>query len=125
MEPTTIVWFRRDLRLEDNPALGAAARVGRVVPVYIWSPLEEGQFFPGRCSRWWLKQSLAHLANTFASIGTPLILRASNNTLGVLLDIARTTGATQLYYNHLYGKQPILLPLFSVFTLVCSVHIVF
>ena len=112
MEPTTVVWFRRDLRIDDNPALVAASRIGKVVPVFVWSPLEEGQFHPGRVSRWWLKQSLTHLSCSLYSLGTPLILRTSNNTFGVLLDIVRATGATQLFYNHLYGEQPLLLPSF-------------
>ena len=31
-----ILWFRRDLRLQDNPALNHAAETGRpVVPVFI------------------------------------------------------------------------------------------
>ena len=30
----SIVWFRRDLRLADNPALAAAAAAGAVVPVF-------------------------------------------------------------------------------------------
>jgi deoxyribodipyrimidine photolyase len=47
---TTIVWFRRDLRLEDNPALIAAARAGTVIPVFVWAPSEDGQFQPGRVS---------------------------------------------------------------------------
>ena len=39
--PVTLVWFRRDLRLDDNPALiHAARRGGAVVPVYVWSPDE-------------------------------------------------------------------------------------
>lgn len=32
---TTIMWFRRDLRLADNPALCAAAGSGEVVPVFV------------------------------------------------------------------------------------------
>ena len=31
---TSIVWFRQDLRLCDNPALSRAAKLGPVVPVY-------------------------------------------------------------------------------------------
>ncbi|KAJ6988664.1 cry2-2 [Populus alba x Populus x berolinensis] len=41
----TIVWFRRDHRIEDNPALAASARDGCVFPVFIWCP-KEGQFYP-------------------------------------------------------------------------------
>ena len=62
MSATTIVWFRHDLRLDDHPALLAAAKRGVVVPVFIWSPEEEAPWEPGAASRWWLHQSLASLA---------------------------------------------------------------
>jgi hypothetical protein len=35
----TIVWFRQDLRIRDNPALAAAAVKGKVVPIFV---LDEG-----------------------------------------------------------------------------------
>ena len=35
---TTIMWFRRDLRLADNPALAAAAAGGEVVPLFVLDP---------------------------------------------------------------------------------------
>ncbi len=41
---TTVMWFRRDLRLSDNPALVEAVRAGRdVVPLFVvdqrlWGP---------------------------------------------------------------------------------------
>ena len=61
MRPT-LVWFRLDLRLTDNPALSAAVRRGGpVIPVYIWAPEEEGAWPPGAASRWWLHHSLAAL----------------------------------------------------------------
>ncbi|MCC7262883.1 MAG: deoxyribodipyrimidine photo-lyase, partial [Candidatus Latescibacteria bacterium] len=38
-ERPVLVWFRQDLRLQDNPALQAAAAGDRpVAPVYVWSP---------------------------------------------------------------------------------------
>lgn len=37
-----LLWFRRDLRLCDNPALIGSLEVGApVIPVFIWSPEEE------------------------------------------------------------------------------------
>ena len=30
-----VVWFKRDLRVEDHQALSQAARVGRVLPLYV------------------------------------------------------------------------------------------
>lgn len=98
----TIVWFRRDLRVEDNPALVAAVRAGSVVPIFIWTPEEEGQFLPGRVSRWWLKQSLIQLHQSLSSLGSPLIMRHSRNAITVLLQIVKQTGATQVFFNHLY-----------------------
>uniref|UniRef100_A0A5B7B774 Putative cryptochrome-1 isoform X1 n=1 Tax=Davidia involucrata TaxID=16924 RepID=A0A5B7B774_DAVIN len=98
----TIVWFRRDLRIEDNPALAAAARDRCVLPVYIWCPKEEGQFYPGRVSRWWLKQSLAHLEQSLKSLGAALVLIKAQSTLAALLECINATGATKVVYNHLY-----------------------
>src|SRR5262245_54072994 len=58
----TLVWFRLDLRLADNPALLAAVDRGcPIIPVFIWSPDEEKPWPPGAASRWWLHQSLASL----------------------------------------------------------------
>lgn len=40
--PPVLLWFRRDLRLCDNPALIGSLEVGvPVVPIFIWSPEEE------------------------------------------------------------------------------------
>jgi len=53
----SLVWFRHDLRLADNPALHAAVqRGGPIIPIYIWAPQEEGAWAPGTASRWWLHQ---------------------------------------------------------------------
>jgi deoxyribodipyrimidine photo-lyase len=55
-----LVWFRRDLRLQDNPALQAALDAGHdVVPVYIHAPHEEGEWVPGAASDAWRHRSLA------------------------------------------------------------------
>ncbi|RZC22790.1 Cryptochrome-2 isoform B [Glycine soja] len=100
----TIVWFRRDLRIEDNPALAAAAAAmdGSVFPVYIWCPKEEGQFYPGRVSRWWLKQSLAHLDKSLKSLGAELMLIKTDSTLEALLECVNAIQATKVVFNHLY-----------------------
>lgn len=40
---TSVLWFRRDLRLRDNPALLAAAGDGPVLPVF--NPVTQGRRF--------------------------------------------------------------------------------
>ncbi|MDA4846235.1 cryptochrome/photolyase family protein [Hoeflea poritis] len=56
-----IVWFRQDLRLNDNPALIRAAETGRILPVYILDDETAGPHRMGGASRWWLHHSLASL----------------------------------------------------------------
>ena len=56
-----LLWFRRDLRLFDNPALSAAlsdAASGRgLLPVFILDPGPDVRP-PGKASLWWLNRSL-------------------------------------------------------------------
>lgn len=99
-----IVWFRRDLRVEDNPALAAGVRAGAVIALYVWAPEEEGHYQPGRVSRWWLKQSLSQLDSSLRSLGTTLITKRSTDSVSSLLQVVKSVGATQLFFNHLYGQ---------------------
>ena len=100
--PVSIVWFRRDLRLADNPALTAAvARGGPVVPVFIWAPAEEAPWQPGAASRWWLHHSLLALADDLRKLGAPLVVRCGGSQTH-LEDVIRSTGATQVFWNRLY-----------------------
>ncbi|XP_031118650.1 cryptochrome-1-like isoform X1 [Ipomoea triloba] len=98
----SIVWFRRDLRVEDNPALAAGVRAGAIIALFIWAPEEEGHYYPGRVSRWWLKQSLAHLDSSLRSLGTTLITKRSTDSVSSLLEVIKSTGASHLFFNHLY-----------------------
>jgi deoxyribodipyrimidine photo-lyase len=98
----TIVWFRQDLRLRDNPALHAAVATGApVIPVYIWSPEEEGDWAPGGASRWWLHHSLAALAADLQERGSRLIL-AHGRAATLLKKLAVETGATAVHWNRRY-----------------------
>ena len=98
----SIVWFRHDLRLRDNPALYAAIRAGGpVIPVFIWSPREEGAWAPGAASRWWLHCSLEELAADLRTLGSRLIL-ARGAAATVLARLAATTGASTVLWNKRY-----------------------
>jgi len=98
----TLVWFRLDLRLADNPALRAARdRGGPVVPVFIWAPEEEAPWEPGAASRWWLHQSLASLNEGLEALGSRLILR-QGPALEALRALAVETGADAVFWNRRY-----------------------
>jgi deoxyribodipyrimidine photo-lyase len=102
-----VVWFRHDLRLEDHPALHAAARSGRpIVPVFIWAPDEEGDWQPGAVSRWWLHHSLARLDADLRGLGSRLVVRVGES-LAVLRDLARETGAGAVFWNRRYEPAAI------------------
>jgi deoxyribodipyrimidine photo-lyase len=92
-----LVWFRRDLRLADNPALTAAARLGPVLPFHILEDQTEW-WAPRGASGWWLPRSLAALARDLADRGLPLILRRGSPR-EVIADLARSCGATAVFFN--------------------------
>ncbi|PWG61278.1 cryptochrome/photolyase family protein [Spiribacter halobius] len=97
-----IVWFRRDLRLADNPALQAACAGNRpIVPVYVHAPEELGAWAPGAASDWWLHQSLAALAGELRELGLDLVLRRGPS-LQALTRLIRETGADAVHWNRLY-----------------------
>jgi deoxyribodipyrimidine photo-lyase len=101
MKPTTILWLRHDFRLDDNPALIAAAARGAVVPAFIWAPEEEAPWEPGAASRWWLHQSLEKLSAAFAKAGAPLVIRRGPS-LEALRKLVKETGATHVAWNRRY-----------------------
>ncbi len=72
---TSILWFRRDLRLSDQAALIAAAGEGPVVPVYILDDETPKHRAMGGASRWWLHHSLASLDAALREKGSRLILK--------------------------------------------------
>jgi len=99
---TAIVWFRRDLRLADNPALTAACEESRrVVALYVHAPEEEEGWAPGAASRWWLHHSLDRLDDALRRRGGRLLLR-SGGSLASLLEVARRSGASSVFWNRLY-----------------------
>ncbi|MEO8161515.1 MAG: deoxyribodipyrimidine photo-lyase, partial [Arenimonas sp.] len=96
-----IVWFRRDLRLADNPALQAALDAGHApIPVYIHAPGEEAPWQPGAASSSWLHHSLAALSGQLEGLGSRLLLRRGDS-LGELRSLVADSGATALYCNRL------------------------
>jgi len=101
------VWFRQDLRLQDNPALAAAvARGGPVVPVFIWDEAGEGDWAPGAASRWWLHHSLAALDAALRECGLRLVVRRGESG-AVLSELIKSTAATAAYWNRRYEPAAI------------------
>ncbi|MCF4165044.1 DNA photolyase family protein [Zavarzinia compransoris] len=99
-----LVWFRRDLRLADNPALAYAAGTGRpVVPLFI---LDEGDETLGGAGRWWLHQSVAALARELRASGHTLVLRRGD-AARMVAEVAQECGAAEAVWNRLYHPAAI------------------
>jgi deoxyribodipyrimidine photo-lyase len=99
-----LLWFRRDLRLGDNPSLVAAIRSGRpVIPVFILEPA--GPARPaGAASLWWLDKSLKSLSSDLEAAGSRLILRRGDAGT-VLRELAAQTGAPLVIYSRVYEPE--------------------
>ncbi len=99
---TAIVWFRRDLRLHDNPALSAAiATCDQVIPVYIHAPEEEAPWSPGGASNWWLNHSLQRLSDSIERLNGNLVV-AKGGSQATLERLIKIYKVTHVYWNRLY-----------------------
>lgn len=98
-----IMWFRRDLRLCDNPALVQAAEFP-IIPLFIWD--EGDPYKPGGASQWWLDKSLISLQKSLNAYGLKLILRRGN-PLEILEEIIKCHNVSALYWNRCYESYSI------------------
>ncbi|MEM6373675.1 MAG: FAD-binding domain-containing protein [Pseudomonadota bacterium] len=82
----TVVWFKRDLRVMDHPALAHAARRGPVIPLYVFEPEYwaqpdvSGRHFDFVC------ESVQDLSRALFGLGVPLVIRTGRIT-DVLADL--------------------------------------
>ena len=99
----SLVWFRQDLRITDNPALTHAAARGPIVPVYILDDRAPPAGRPlGGASRWWLHHSLVSLAK---DLGGLVLLRGDPAVL--LPELAKKVGADAIVWNRCYEPYAI------------------
>lgn len=106
--PNALVWFRHDLRLDDNPALRAALDQGFTpIPVYVHAPQEEGEWSPGAASLAWLHRSLTALDADLRARGSRLLLREGPSA-PALQALVEQTGAVAVFWNRKYepATQP-------------------
>ncbi|MEL6639984.1 MAG: deoxyribodipyrimidine photo-lyase [Pseudomonadota bacterium] len=94
-----LLWFRRDLRLADHPALTAACATGRpIIPLFIYDQVTAAQ---GAAPRFRLSLSVRALAKDLTAMGSRLILRRGD-ALTVLEDVIGETGADAVYWSRQY-----------------------
>lgn len=103
-----VVWFRKDLRLDDNAAFGAAVASGHpVCPVYIHDGAPTVGRALGAASRWWLHHALEDLSAQLAGRGLTLYFFCGN-TGSILKNLLPSSH--KIYCNHTYepGEEEFL-----------------
>ncbi|XP_068579373.1 deoxyribodipyrimidine photo-lyase [Cebidichthys violaceus] len=106
--PPVLLWFRRDLRLWDNPALTGSLEVGApVIPVFIWSPEEEEgpgiTVAMGGACKYWLHQALSCFSSSLEHIGSHLVFfKANGSSLHTLKELVKETRARTVVANAVY-----------------------
>jgi deoxyribodipyrimidine photo-lyase len=98
----TLVWFRQDLRLKDNPALYfAASNADALLFVYILDDETPDTWRMGAASRWWLHHSLTSLASTLEEKGHQLVLKRGNAE-SVLKELVVEENIDEVVFNRCY-----------------------
>lgn len=94
----TLIWFRNDLRLKDNPALVEAAKNGVVLPIYILDTDTPSDIALGGASKWWLHHALIALNEQLE--GNLRVYKG--DAKAILLDICEQHKITQVMWNRRY-----------------------
>jgi deoxyribodipyrimidine photo-lyase len=95
----SVVWFRQDLRLGDNPALAAELAKGQAIPLYIFDETARPPL--GGASRWWLHHSLDSFDRDIRNLGSRLILRRGD-PLELIPRFLAEAGSVGVYFNRCY-----------------------
>lgn len=99
-----ILWFRRDFRLADHPALCEACKSGRpIIPVVL---LDEVSNTFGAASKWRMSKAIEHFDVVLKKIGSRLILRRGTAATE-LLNLAKETGAEDIWWSRAYDPDAI------------------
>jgi deoxyribodipyrimidine photo-lyase len=102
-DPFQVVWFKRDLRIQDHRPLAEAAKRGPVIPLFVVEPELWRQ--PDASARQWqfLQECLNELTHALGELGQPLVVRVGE-IVDVLAEIHRTHGVATLWSHEETGN---------------------
>ncbi len=78
MKDINILWFKKDLRIDDNEVLYESLKDNDILPIYIFEIKVWNQKTHSRRQWQFCKESLLDLRNSLKEIGQPLIIRTGN-----------------------------------------------
>lgn len=94
----SIVWFRQDFRVSDNPALLAASQLGTVLPIYILDTLSPKSCRLGKASKVYLHYALSELNE---SLGGKLNLYVGNPEK-IISKLVKMYNIQNVFWNRCY-----------------------
>jgi len=103
-DPVQVVWFKRDLRVDDHAPLSLAARAGPVLPLFVFEDSLWGSPDMSERHRWWVVESVAELRDELAQLGQPLVIR-SGEIVSVLEDLRERLGSFTLWSHEETGND--------------------
>lgn len=101
---TALILFNRDLRVHDNPALAAAARAERTLPLFVFDEALLGSRFaaPNRVA--FMLEALHDLDDSLRRAGGRLFLRRGD-PVAEAIAVAREAGASELHVSADYSAH--------------------
>ena len=103
MSDKCILWFRKDFRLDDNPALIEAAKHKKIIPLFIFDRSLEEYNKIGEASHWWLEKSLISLCNDLNKNFNVL----EGDSLEIIINIKKEEKIKHVYWNRCYEPDRI------------------
>ncbi|MRI33571.1 deoxyribodipyrimidine photo-lyase [Endozoicomonas sp. OPT23] len=106
MTQQTLVWFRNDLRVHDNPALYSACQESQVIAVYLTFSEQWQTHNESNNKLWFAMQNLQELEQNLKALNIPLIVLKADSfdkASGMLLKLAKQLSCTGISWNDKYG----------------------
>ena len=103
MRTNCLVWFRKDLRLTDNPAIDAAKDFQTVYSVFIFDDDIYENKYLGGASLWWLESSLQILNK---SLQNNLVI-LHGDSLEIIASLCEALKIESVFWNRCYENDRI------------------
>ena len=105
----SLVWFRNDLRMDDNPALRAAcSKSEEVHGLYIYSENQLKSHNQANCKIEFMIENLKSLENSLKKLNIPLTIVRSDEFSkdpGKILDLLKERSITDIHWNSEFGTD--------------------
>ena len=111
-----LLWFRNDLRINDNPALNNAYELSlekniNIICIYINEKPKHFSSNYGSAAKWWLSQSLAELDKDLCEINKNKLSQSINFFDGyaeeIIVSLCKTYEIQNVFFNRRYELENI------------------